>query len=608
MFDVASLSLSSNQLALFSNQLGSFANLLTSYVPLAAGPTDSWLTKWLTPVWFLGVGVAAGLLLIGLFLLLTKILSAIPAWERLSHSPSGHFVAMIITAILSVVCYVLFLSSVEPNERLGYTEPVLLVIAVTLLMAIVGWSLVFCSSAQAAKNAIATLGEGAAGYVNITALIVVCIGLLSTLVVEEPVQSITSIPQLFSTGVVKYDRTIEPTAGVSADEAPFVKVELPFDRNLVESIQVTTKQSITLADAAASEYFKRAPRRMERDESLSWNRTKKASDSPIPLAEGEELYVQNREIDPAQLEITVRTLPAVPQASTILITALTVLLIGMTILLQQAVAPRASAVALATVKNELAQPLFLVLMLLGCLAVLLFVFLPFNTFGEDIKLLKECGITTIMLLAAFQGIWSASSSLSEEIEGRTALTVLSKPIQRRSFVIGKFLGVFWLLLLMFIVLGVIELGAVAYKPIYDARENSNSELVWQICHDEMVSTLPGLAMAFMEAMVLSAISVALATRLPQLANVSICFAIYVVGNLTTSLVSSTQEGFEIVKFVAQLVATIIPILEHFSLQAAIDSGNKITMSLLSGSLVYCLLYVLLSLFLALLLFEDRDLA
>ncbi len=177
-----------------------------------------------------------------------------------------------------------------------------------------------------------------------------------------------------------------------------------------------------------------------------------------------------------------------------------------------------------------------------------------------------------MLLAAFQGVWSASSSISEEIEGRTALTVLSKPIQRRSFVIGKFLGIFWMLFLMFVVLGALELLAVAYKPIYDSREASTTDLIWQMCHDEMIAAVPGLAMAFMQTLVLSAISVALATRLPQLANLAVCFAIYVVGNLTTSLVSSTQEGFEIVRFVAELVATIIPILEHFSMQAAIDSA------------------------------------
>ena len=115
-------------------------------------------------------------------------------------------------------------------------------------------------------------------------------------------------------------------------------------------------------------------------------------------------------------------------------------------------------------------------------------------------------------------------------------------------------------------------------------------------------------MAFMQACVLTAISVALATRIPQLANLAICFSIYVIGNLSTVFVSSTQEAFDIVKFVAQLIATVIPILEHFQLQAAIDAGNPITMSLLSGNLLYCLLYVMLAMFLALLLFEDRDLA
>jgi len=170
------------------------------------------------------------------------------------------------------------------------------------------------------------------------------------------------------------------------------------------------------------------------------------------------------------------------------------------------------------------------------------------------------------------------------------------------------MGIFWLLMLMFVVLGTLELTAVAYKPIYDARETSETMATWQECHLEMTRTIPGLTMAFMQSVVLMAVSVALATRLPQLANLAICFAIYVVGNLTTSLVSSTQDGFEIVKFVSSLVATIIPILEHFSLQAAIDAGTPITMSLLSGNLIYCLLYVMLAMFLALLLFEDRDLA
>jgi ABC-type transport system involved in multi-copper enzyme maturation permease subunit len=582
------------------------ASHFSSLTLLAVGPNDSWLTKWLTPVWFLSVGLALGLIAIGVFIVLTRMLSRIPIWERLSHSLAGHVVAALITAAIAGSSFYFLIYRVQDNSELVETEKLMLGIAMTLLSAIVGWAVVFCCSKQAATDAIATLSEGVSGYLMLTTFVVVLIGLISTAVVEKPLNAFASLPELFQTGSNTFTRTVE--GSLKGADAEFVPVEVKVNPELVDSIEIKTNRIIVLADAVSPLEFIKAPRQMDADETISWSRAQKAGGSPIPFGEEQKLYIQNREVDPAAIEFTIVTRPAVPEANTFLLIGLGVFLVGLAILLQQAVAPRVSAVALATVKNELAQPLFLVMMLLGVVAIMLFVFLPFNTFGEDIKLLKDCGITTIMLLAAFQGIWSASSSISEEIEGRTALTVLSKPIQRRSFVIGKFLGIFWILFLMFTVLGAFELGAVAYKPIYDAREASTSDLIWQMCHIEMITTLPGLAMAFMQSLVLSAISVALATRLPQLANLSVCFAIYVIGNLTTSLVSSTQEGFEIVRFVAELVATIIPILEHFSMQAAIDAGNPITMSLLSGSLVYCLLYVLLAMFLALLLFEDRDLA
>ncbi len=580
---------------------------------LPLGQVNNWMTAWLTPIWFLAAGIAIGLLVLGLLTLLFKLLSQVPAWEGLSHGPAGHGVAAAISAAIAGGVW-----SVMPASYTGaaaLNEPLLLGIALFLLSCIVGWSLVFCCSKQPARYSFDTLREGAAGYLTISALVVVFVGaaawgigqVMGTQIVADPVKAFASIPQLFSTGESTLVRTV-PAAPADGD-APFVPVDVPIDFELLDRLTVTSDKSVIFGDSDNSASFSRVPLRLGAGESVSWNRRlQKIEELPIPYNENTKLHVQNLEIYDAVLEFKLTTEPPVREAATLLITALVVVLIGLTLLLQQAVAPRASAVAHATLKNELAQPLFLVLMALGTLAVTLYAFLSFNTFGEDIKLLKDCGITTIMLLAAFQGIWSASSSISEEIEGKTALTVLSKPIQRRSFVIGKFLGIFWVLFLMFIILGTFELGAVAYKPIYDAREASKEMPTWQDCHLEMIRTIPGLVMAFMQSVVLMAVSVALATRLPQLANLAVCFAIYVIGNLTTSLVSSTQDGFEIVKFVASLVATIIPILEHFSLQAAIDADRPITISLLSGNLVYCLLYVMLAMFLALLLFEDRDLA
>ena len=579
-------------------------------LPLGQIATN-WMTSWLTPIWFLAAGIAMGLVALSLAVLLFRVLSAIPFWEQLSHSAAGHVVAAILTAAIAGGVW-----SLLPEAAMGdaaLQEPLLLGIGLVLVCAIVGWSLVFCSSSLPAKSSFATLSDGAAGYLRVTALVIVFFGaaiwitgVFTRPIVDRPVEAFLSIPEVFSSGEKTLTFTLD---GVSGDDGEFVPLNIPVRQETLNGISFTASGTVVLADAANTQEVTRAPYRLVRSETVMWGRGKqKADELPIPYVPGETLYVQNQEVDPTTLTVLLNTRAPIPEAYSLLTTALAVLLIGLAVLLQQAVAPRVSAVAHATLTNELAQPLFLVLMLLGTVLIILYQFLSFNTFGEDIKLLKDCGITTIMLFAAFQGIWSASSSISEEIEGKTALTVLSKPIQRRSFIVGKFMGIFWVLLLMFVVLGTIELVAVSYKPIYDARENSLEMPGWQACHAEVMATIPGLAMAFMQAIVLTAISVALATRLPQLANLAICFSIYVIGNLSTVFVSSTQEAFPIVKFIAQLVATIVPILEHFQLQAAIDAGNAITISLLSGNLIYCLLYVLLAMFLALLLFEDRDLA
>ena len=246
--------------------------------------------------------------------------------------------------------------------------------------------------------------------------------------------------------------------------------------------------------------------------------------------------------------------------------------------------------------------------MLGLVALALFVFIPYNTFGEDIKVLKDSGMTLIMVLCIIQAIWAASTSVADEIEGKTALTVLSKPIGRRSFIVGKYLGIFWTVAVLFLVLGLILLICVAYKPIYDAREGSEGDPTWSSCHLEMIGVVPGLLLAFMETCVLAAISVAISTRLPMLANFIICFSIYVLGHLTPLVVQSSVDMFEAVRFVAELVATVLPNLEHFNIQAAVAAGVTVPGNYLAWALLYSLIYGFIALLLALVLFEDRDLA
>ncbi|MEM9586635.1 MAG: ABC transporter permease, partial [Planctomycetota bacterium] len=131
---------------------------------------------------------------------------------------------------------------------------------------------------------------------------------------------------------------------------------------------------------------------------------------------------------------------------------------------------------------------------------------------------------------------------------------------------------------------------------------------WQTGHEEIVSTVPILGLYLMQTMVIGSIAVALATRLPLIANFITCFVIYVIGNLTSPLVAASEGGNELVAFVGKLIAVVVPNLNVFNVQAAVDSGNPIPLIYLAGAFNYLVCFAIAIWMLAMLLFEDRDLA
>ena len=271
-------------------------------------------------------------------------------------------------------------------------------------------------------------------------------------------------------------------------------------------------------------------------------------------------------------------------------------------------APKVAAIAQTTAKEAMAQPLFYLLVALGVFALLLFPFLSYNTFGEDVKMVKAEGLTLIKILGIILAIWTASVSIADEIEGRTALTLLSKPVGRVQLILGKFLGVLKPVAVLFIILSVVFLATVSYKVVYDTRETSIPDVTSAQCRDQMLQVVPGLVLAFMEAVILSAIGVAVSTRLPMLPNLMICASVYVLGHLVPMLVQSAMGKFDLVKFMGRFLGAVLPVLDHLSVEPAISADQVVPLVYLAVAAVYCVLYTTVAMLLALLLFEDRDLA
>ncbi len=285
---------------------------------------------------------------------------------------------------------------------------------------------------------------------------------------------------------------------------------------------------------------------------------------------------------------------------------------------------QSGVIARATTKEAVRQPVFLLMLAIGLTVITINVWVPFFSLGDDTKMYIDCGLATVLICALLQCIWTASLSVADEIEGKTAMTLLSKPINRRQFVFGKYIGIFQSALIMIAILGVVFFFLTYYKFHYDQKEASQEQtpliymrsvsgLPFQVpfmnrVYLEVARTiLPGLTLIAMEVAVMTAVSVAISTRVPMLMNLLTCFAIFVIGHLTPVLAASNVKNV-FVKFFAGFFATILPGLENFNMSAAVSTGKNIPPEYIGMAGLYCLAYVAMMIMMGFLLFEDRDLA
>ncbi len=326
------------------------------------------------------------------------------------------------------------------------------------------------------------------------------------------------------------------------------------------------------------------------------------------LGQRAKLEATNSSDKSVRLTIRSRLVPEFSQTAILPWTAVTLLAIAGLYLLFRLVPRRIAAVASATTKEAIGQPIFPVAIIVGAVLLMAFIVIPYNTFGEDVKMLKDSGLTLVKVLALLVVVWTASVSVADEIEGRTALTVLSKPLTRRQFILGKFAGLVLVALLVFLILGSVLLMTTSLKVVYDAREGAKVDPLWRDCADEMITVVPGLVLSLLETILLAAVSLAVSTRLGMVPNLIICFTVYALGHLVPLIVQSSVGKFAIVRFVGQLFATILPVLEHFTIEAAVVGGVPVPWSYLGWAALYAALYSTVALLVALILFQDRDLA
>jgi ABC-type transport system involved in multi-copper enzyme maturation permease subunit len=600
--------------------------------------TDPWVYNWLTSIWIIGLGALLGLLVILLLWLVGLLGSSIKPLRSLTESPWGKIIAGAVAGLLLFLLCGPILSH-QLQERLAakdagsqWAETFWLYMPMSVYCFLAGVAIVSLFSRKLMTELPLLLQEGPLFWVAVIFSSFAIYGVLGVVLVRDPDGMLDSMRRWPALGRATYTFTVE--AGKDGSDPP--EVQLPINLRMAElrEMKFTSNESVRLAAFSLLDKGNPPSFDISGGEALTW---KMSSDPSSPFANTEEislLFARNLGDQPTELTISALTAPAIPEMLTVPIVVITIVSLFLGFVLMYSFAPKLTAIALATAKSEMNTPFYILLTVGGAFLLFVFLWLPYNTFGEDIKMLKFTSLDVVRLLALLQAVWSASASVADEVEGKTALTVLSKPVSRRDFILGKFFGIAWLVFVMFVVYGSVMLLSIAYKPVYDIREGGNApdrpavadplglidvtretgltaeEVNWQVCAAETVSTVPALLLVYCEALVIAAVSVAISTRLALVANFTICFSLFVLGHLTPLLVQSNvaADRFEAVIFIGQLITTVIPVLDYFDTSAAIAQGKAVQLAYLGMTVIYTLLYSTIAMLLAFVLFEDRDLA
>ena len=589
--------------------------LASSISPLIAQSIK--VTNWLTPVWIVSIGIGIGFLLALVMLFKIIAMQKIPGINSVTEKPALRYLLGFLTSLVYLGVFLGFCYWRYGIDRFDqeFIFPLCFVVPLCLLMGFGVWNL--CARRMIGETG-ALFNEGFLGWVNkvciamtLFALVGFGLGMVNGLgvikFVDEPMEFVDSLKRLPFTKPGKATVEIPPTT--KGD--PGTAVPVGFMGNELQRITFWTDQKLEVMTSPILESSEpglilEIP--VMEDEGYTYIQRANGR-GKISLEEIPELYIRNvNRKSPANVELRWQLAPTYKEVAVIPVVALIVFGGYLFYMILATMCPKVFAIAHSTFKTEVNQPLYLLVMILGALFMVGSIYVPYNTFGEDIKMYKDSGLTLIRVLAIFLAIWAASKSVAAEIEGRTALTVLSKPVGRRQFIFGKFVGISLAIALMFIVLGLWFFAWVSYKPIYDFAEASKGLCEWTECFLESTHIAPGIFLCFLEVLVFVAISVAISTRMGVLANFLICFSVYVLGHLTPLLVQSSMAEFQPIVVFGQLVAIVFPVLNHYDVQAAINTNPPVPLEYLGWSIIYTAIYGSVAMLLALVLFEDRDLA
>jgi ABC-type transport system involved in multi-copper enzyme maturation permease subunit len=213
--------------------------------------------------------------------------------------------------------------------------------------------------------------------------------------------------------------------------------------------------------------------------------------------------------------------------------------------------------------------------------------------GIERLVVVNLGLAAVSLFGVVIAIFIGIGLVSKEIEKRTLYTVLSRPVERWEFIVGKFLGLAGTLVVntAFMAIGVFA------ALLYVSRTFEGAD-VW---------ILVALYLIVLQFLMITAIALLFSSFSSPLLSAVFAFSLFVVGSCAEDLRGYAAMVRGVSRWLAMGAAYLVPNFSSLNVITSVAHQQPITKQfILSGSL-YALLYTGMALCGAVLIFERRNL-
>jgi ABC-type transport system involved in multi-copper enzyme maturation permease subunit len=263
----------------------------------------------------------------------------------------------------------------------------------------------------------------------------------------------------------------------------------------------------------------------------------------------------------------------------------------------------ARCVAVAVFRESVRDRVFYNLLFFAVLLVGASILIGQLTAGQDVKIIKDLGLSATSLFGLFIAIFVGINLVSKEVDRRSVYPLFAKPIRRSEFIAGKYAG-----LLLTLLANTIVMTIAVYLVLFFLSRGVPAKV--QSAWDAPAldpALLKAIALIYVEIALVTAVALFFSTYSSPILSAVFTLGVYVAGQFNADLKRFDQiVSSPVAAAIGKACYYVLPDFARFDVKLAVVHGLPVSGAYVASAVAYAAAYIAALLFGAIVLFSRRD--